>query len=262
MIQITGVRHAYPEKPRFLIDRKAGHKDYTFLHFITPIQMEIDGELRDLPAHAVMLYAPGTPQLFGSNAFVLHDWMHLSGEVAPLLERNGIRADHVYFPVATDFITAIVREIEAEFLGDSAEGERLIAIKLEELFLKLGRTLAGTTSTVDKETRGKLRDLRGCIFATTEHRWTVGEMAERVHLSPSRFQVVYKSLFGISPMRDLIDARVDRAKKLLLSSDMPVSNVAVAVGYDNVCHFIRQFKDAVGVSPRAYRKPTAGAGRK
>ena len=262
MIQITGVRHAFPEKPRFLIDRKTGHKDYTFLHFITPIRMEIEGELRDLPAHAVMLYAPGTPQLFGSNAFVLHDWMHLSGEVAPLLERNGIRADHVYFPVATDFITAIVREIEAEFLNDGAEGERLIALKLEELFLKLGRAVTGSASAVDKETREKLRVLRGHVFAATEHRWTVGEMAERVHLSSSRFQVVYKSLFGISPMRDLIDARIDRAKKLLLSSDVSVFEVARAVGYDNVCHFIRQFKEAVGVSPRAYRKPASGGGRK
>ncbi|MBO7170321.1 MAG: helix-turn-helix transcriptional regulator, partial [Clostridia bacterium] len=205
---------------------------------------------------------PGTPQLFCSDDFVLHDWMHLSGEVAPLLVRNGIRADCLYFPTATDFITAILREIEAEFFGESAEGERLIALKLEELFLKLGRAVTGSASAVDKETREKLRVLRGHVFAATEHRWTVGEMAERVHLSSSRFQVVYKSLFGISPMRDLIDARIDRAKKLLLSSDVSVFEVARAVGYDNVCHFIRQFKEAVGVSPRAYRKPASGGGRK
>ena len=46
MIQVTAVRHAYPEKAGFVIDRKTGHPDYTFLHFITPIQMEVEGALR------------------------------------------------------------------------------------------------------------------------------------------------------------------------------------------------------------------------
>lgn len=262
MIKITGVRHAFPEKAGFTILRKEGHRDYTFLHFITPIQMEIEGETQSLPAHAVMMYAPGTPQFFHSDARVLHDWMHLRGDVAALLVKNGIETDRLYFPSTTDFITAILRELEAEFFSETADSDRLTALKLEELFLKLSRAISSVAPSLDKETKEKLRALRGKILSTPEHRWTVTEMADGVHLSASRFQVVYKGLFGISPMRDLIGARVERAKSLLLSSDAPVGEVARAVGYDNVSHFIRQFKDAVGVSPRAYRKPSAGGGKK
>lgn len=263
MIKITGVRHAYPEKPGFVIDRKRGHGDYTFLHFITPIRMTVEGELRDLPAHAVMLYAPGTPQFFCSDAFVVHDWMHLSGDLAPLLTANGIETDKLYFPAATDFITAILRELEAEFFGETAGKEKLMALKLEELFLKLGRALsADGGAAVDKVTRDRLRSLRGRIFSSVEKRWTVGEMAELLHLSASRFQVVYKSVFGVSPMRDLIGARIDEAKKMLSSTALSVSAVAEAVGYDSVCHFIRQFKDITGLSPSTYRGSVTDAKRK
>ena len=256
MIQITAVRHAYPEKAGFVIDRKTGHPDYTFLHFITPIQMEVEGALRAFPAHTVMLYAPGTPQYFCSDDLVVHDWMHLSGEVAPLLVRYGIATDRPIFPMATDFITAILRELEAEFFGNGKNRDALSLLKLEELFLKLGRMseAAGTVLTVDKGLKGKMRALRGSVFRDLERKWTIGEMAESVHLSPSRFQVVYKSLYGISPMRDLIGARVDAAQKLLLSTSLSVSHVAAAVGYDNVYHFIRQFKESVGVTPLVYRK--------
>jgi len=73
-------------------------------------------------------------------------------------------------------------------------------------------------------------------------------------LSESRFFSLYKRIFGISPTLDLINAKITAAKNLLLSTDEKIEAISHALGYDNVTHFIRQFKSRVGKSPSAYRK--------
>ena len=74
-------------------------------------------------------------------------------------------------------------------------------------------------------------------------------------LSPSRFRVVYKSLFGVSPIRDLIEARIDRAKDLLLEEETDsLSRIAEKLGYKNQYDFSRQFKQITGLSPSGFRK--------
>ena len=84
--------------------------------------------------------------------------------------------------------------------------------------------------------------------------WTVAEMAARMNLSQSRFFSVYRSFYGNSPTDDLIRARIDAAKNALAFTDQPVARIAENLGYNNLTHFIRQFKALTGVSPSVYRK--------
>jgi YesN/AraC family two-component response regulator len=55
-------------------------------------------------------------------------------------------------------------------------------------------------------------------------------------------------------MNDVICARIDAAKVLLVSSpDTSVTELAEKLGYKNPYHFIRQFKKITGITPGAYR---------
>ena len=51
-----------------------------------------------------------------------------------------------------------------------------------------------------------------------------------------------------------IRARIDAAKNALAFTDQPVARIAENLGYNNLTHFIRQFKALTGVSPSVYRK--------
>ena len=53
-------------------------------------------------------------------------------------------------------------------------------------------------------------------------------------------------------MNDLIQARIDAAKSALVGSDISVARLAERLGYANVTHFSRQYRQKTGVSPRAY----------
>ena len=89
----------------------------------------------------------------------------------------------------------------------------------------------------------------------SDGKWTVEEMAKMASLSPSRFHAVYKLLFGCAPMQDVIRAKMDLAKTILLMEDKPtLSQVAERLGYKNAQHFIVQFKAATGMTPGSYRR--------
>ena len=79
-------------------------------------------------------------------------------------------------------------------------------------------------------------------------------MAKKVNLSESHFFVLYKKFYGITPVADLINARINNAKNMLLFKNMLIDDIASELGYNNTTHFIRQFKSFVGITPSQYRK--------
>ena len=97
--------------------------------------------------------------------------------------------------------------------------------------------------------------MRLSMLAQPERKWPVEELAKSVSLSVSRFHVVYKLMFGISPVNDLIQARIDRAKLMLLEDEgSTLSVIAEKLGYKNPYDFCRQFTKFAGISPGNYRK--------
>ena len=99
-----------------------------------------------------------------------------------------------------------------------------------------------------------LLQVRDAILSSPDRPWRVEELAELAHLSPSYFQVVYKKAFGLTCMTEVINAKLEQAKLLLTSTELSVSVVATEVGYNEVYHFIRQFKKSTGMTPGAFRK--------
>lgn len=64
-----------------------------------------------------------------------------------------------------------------------------------------------------------------------------------------RFQVAT----GTSVNRYIQEVRIDKTKKLLLSSNLSIKEIAYEVGYENVSFFIRLFKRNIGITPSAWR---------
>ena len=64
----------------------------------------------------------------------------------------------------------------------------------------------------------------------------------------------------MTPLRFYMQLRVERARELLLYSDRPVLEVAVAAGFASTSHFASWYKRVFGMKPSEVRgrKPTAG----
>lgn len=86
----------------------------------------------------------------------------------------------------------------------------------------------------------------------------VSEIAEHCGLNRSYMTKCFAEATGVSPKEYLMQYRMQRAKELLKKEDMPISNVAYAVGYSDPLAFSKMFKKKEGVSPLEYREKRGG----
>lgn len=85
-------------------------------------------------------------------------------------------------------------------------------------------------------------------------RISLDQIAENMYLSPFYISKIFKSEMGESPIHYLIRVRMEKAKELLTGNpDLPISEVAGMVGYEDVYHFSKLFKKAYGTAPSKMR---------
>lgn len=255
MLEITRIRHSWPEPDGTVVDRPSGSEEYILLHYWQPVLLRMSGETVLTKPHAFHVISPHTPQWFCVKDSLVHDWMHITGEVAPLMRQFSLEPDRLYYPKAAAEITALVHDLENEFTAQREYCGQAVEARLALLFITVSRSLTGPSKRVrvDAETEAALRQLRMKMMLSLEQNWDVAKMAAEVSVSPSWFYPLYQSVFGVTPTRDLILCRVEKAREWLESSDISVSELAEKCGYANEYHFIRQFRTVTGTTPKQYR---------
>jgi transcriptional regulator GlxA family with amidase domain len=81
----------------------------------------------------------------------------------------------------------------------------------------------------------------------------VNEFAAACGLSPRSVGRIFATEVGTTVARYFKDARLERARDLLVSTDLSVNAIASAAGFGTRVTFFRAFKRATGVSPEQYR---------
>jgi AraC-like DNA-binding protein len=87
-----------------------------------------------------------------------------------------------------------------------------------------------------------------------------GDLAALLRLTPCHFSRAFRNSFGHSPLEYVIRRRMERAQGLMLSTDAPLSQIALECGLADQAHFSRLFRRIVGESPRAWRRARVNAG--
>ena len=104
-----------------------------------------------------------------------------------------------------------------------------------------------------KQHRKNFSEIRNNIYNNNLPKPTVNELAAELNMSVSYFQHIYKELFGVSVIQDIIKSRIEKACYLLLITQDPISKIAESCGYENIEHFNRQFKAITGFTPSQYK---------
>lgn len=256
-MHFTRVKALWPERQNFYLKRNSTGDEYIFLHLLTPVKIMIDGEWTRAETGACILYNKFDHQEFYSDECpLLHDYFHLSGNIDRLMENFGLQYGKLYYPQSSAQITGIIQRIERETLKKDSFYNQICGLKLTELLILISRAdkKGADGESVDSATYERFIELRKEIHSKFNANLSVTDMAEMINLSPSRFHSIYKTIFGISPKKDYLNIRIEHAKSLLMEDKYSVSEIAEMVGYNNQFHFIRQFRDAVGVTPGKYMK--------
>ena len=95
------------------------------------------------------------------------------------------------------------------------------------------------------------------VIRHLESRYTetisMNEMASLAGMSSTHFNREFHSIFRMSPTRFLHALRIEKARQLLATTDLPVGEIAIETGYHDHSHFNRHFQRVVSLSPREYR---------
>lgn len=190
----------------------------------------------------------------GMEGGFVNDWIHFSGPAQDALSAFRLPENqllHTRNP-------AILRPYLIKMMQEQNQllpfWEEKCANVLEAMLIRLARECHDSRQSSPKLYNAELSALRSEIRSHPEEGWSVSRMAKKLGLSDSRFSVLYKKRFGRSPKDDLIEMRLDKAKILLLSTDLCLEDIARLCGFQNEFYFSRVFKARERISAGAYRK--------
>ncbi len=79
------------------------------------------------------------------------------------------------------------------------------------------------------------------------------ELAANTHISSRQLERLFKSSFGETPTRFYLRLRLDRARSLLRETDLSITEISVATGFNLVSHFSRAYRNQFEQTPKSER---------
>jgi AraC-like DNA-binding protein len=140
-------------------------------------------------------------------------------------------------------------ELINQEIGFTARINQLI----DELFILIARQLT-RQNTSRRDFPQTFLKLEQTLREDLSHQWTVEEMAALFGLGITAFSEKVKSYTGFSPLNYLINIRISEAIKLLKRQDVPITDIALDVGFYSSQHFATTFKKLTGYTPTEFRK--------
>lgn len=191
------------------------------------------------------------------------------------------------FPLKCSFIRIFTKNLDksldeilaslpdVRYIGDEERTERLLALfsKLGSYFINPADTAAELrinslfyellTLIVRNEATAiaSKPDVTNAVRAAYEYvnesytkSCTLADIADAVNLSPNHLHRVFKEAIGMTPYEYVTEKRIEKAKKLIMSGDRSMLEIALEVGFCSQSHFNKVFRTATGVTPAEYRK--------
>lgn len=107
--------------------------------------------------------------------------------------------------------------------------------------------------TVRREIYMRLHEVKEYVDMNFDKPLHVDSLAARAALSQFHFVRLFKAAFGLSPYQYVLARRLDKAACLLVSSELPIHEVARLTGFDSHIGFSAAFRNAFEIAPSHYR---------
>ncbi|WP_458149973.1 helix-turn-helix domain-containing protein [Bradyrhizobium sp. UFLA05-109] len=160
---------------------------------------------------------------------------------------------------STHTMIELLRNADAVVVSDQARARQLIDCVMDILRATLDERADAPSTGAGRLAPWQERRLKAHIEANLSISLTTVELAGVVNLSPSYFSRAFKKSFGQPPHSYLTMRRTIRAQELMLTTNEPLSQIAVACGLVDQSALCRLFRRTVGRNPHAWRRAFKGA---
>ena len=156
---------------------------------------------------------------------------------------------------AKELCEQLIKIYEAK--NDESESKITTQVRTKIILLQFILEMWKKGFVIENDTSGRNtveKEMVSYIQQNFTGKISLREFGEQFHLSEKYISRYFKEHFHITLSQYVTYLRLEHAKQLLQDTDIPVTDVAMQSGYQNVSYFIRSFKKTYGVSPLKYRK--------
>lgn len=125
---------------------------------------------------------------------------------------------------------------------------------LSTLWLEVCRNIRLPSTTTDTVTGVRMQKFLQYISEHYGEDISLDKLAKSANVSKSECLRCFKASMQTTPYKYLTEYRLSKAVELLKKSDEPIGTIASSVGFRQISHFGKCFKEKTGLSPRDYRK--------
>lgn len=140
-----------------------------------------------------------------------------------------------------------------------------LAQMLHHMIEKLGRITCPEDDTADPDTEGKkdthyadqtetIRKIHDRITKDLSKRYTIDELAREYLINTASLKSTFKAVYGMPVASYMKQYRIGKAAEMLRDTDLSISDIARAVGYESQSKFSAAFKDSIKKLPTDYRR--------
>jgi len=179
----------------------------------------------------------------------------LSGHMHSLLgEKSRFDALYPAGSLHADSIMTCLHGIHAHFQDKSPTGECLTASRIYELLAILfdGHYARDMEEPSRRRNVDFMQNVTRYLTENYAEDISTRDIADALFMSMPRFCHIFRQHFGMNFSNYLCRFRVIRAAELYKGTQMPLSEVAAAVGFLDYCYFSRVFKKYIGCAPAVY----------
>lgn len=204
-------------------------------------------------AHNVIVGKPGQMRYteLPFKCLYLH-LMAEDGELSALLDA----LPDVYTPADPQAIEISVRSLISAYTTPDVDGGMRVMAELCAFLSRLIRD-ARLTAGVAREKGNVAPIIERALSYMDEHdcqNITLGDIADHVHLSRIYFHNLFVAAVGRTPHRYLLERRLSRAQQMLMTTDKPLSEIALECGFSSQSYLNQVFQKELHCTPREYKK--------
>lgn len=145
-------------------------------------------------------------------------------------------------------------------LTDGAVTEDLTSqLYIKSALLRILAVLSGHQLFIPTEKKHdkRVEDIKASLAYIKEHykeKLYISDLAGQLNLNEQYFCRFFKKAIGCPPMKYVNEYRIKQARRLLEETDLPVMEICLECGYNNLGNFLQEFRKQTGVTPLQYRK--------
>lgn len=161
----------------------------------------------------------------------------------------------VFHPSHPDKYRIIFENIFNQYIISSEVSQVIIRSQILYIITSIYTDIKNPNKKLYESPYGKkIRRVIDYIQNNLDADLSLGKLARICEFSPAHFHKVFKSVVHCTPNEFIINVRLNRAKELIVKSDMPISEIAYKIGYKDIHYFCALFKKYTGTTPGRYRK--------